>query len=146
MKKTLSIIICCFLLFSFCSCNNANNDFKEGALLFDLGATSLDGIDSCKIIDDGPKPEIKLDKTEFKLLAKYRYKSEYPTDKLHELLVFPTNKLFQISVNGKMFSLYLMPNGDIGVKISDDEPFKVYEADGKYKITPEKYQELVSGK
>ena len=144
MKKTLLIIICCFILLALCSCATANTDFKEGSLLFDMGATSFESIDSCIINDDGPIPEIILDKAEYDVFAKYRYKNDYPSDKLHELMVFPTNKLINVTVNDNTFALYLMPNGDIGVKISDDEPFKVYEADGKYKITQEKYNELIS--
>ncbi len=146
MKKTLSIIICCFILLALCSCATANTDFKEGSLLFDMGATSFDSIDSCKIIDDGPIPEVILDKAEYEAFAKYRYKSDYPSEKLHELIVFPTNKLFNITIEGKTFALYLMENGDIGVRISEESGYKIYEADGKYKITQEKYNELVSDK
>ena len=145
LKKILLIVTCFFLLITFCSCGDHTDvsaDFAEGSLLFDMGAKSIDSIEYCKIIDDGAVPEIFVGKDDYNLFAKYRYKSGYPSDKLHELLVFPPNKLINISINGKVFALYLAEDGNIGVRISE-EGFKLYQADENNQITPEKYDELV---
>lgn len=112
-------------------------------MLFDMGANSMDDIEYCKIIDDGVVPEIIIDEGDFDLFAKYRYKGNCPSDKLHELIVFPTNKLINISVAEKVFALYVMEDGNIGVQISEEEGFKVYQADKKNQITSDKYDKLV---
>ncbi len=146
MKKILLLVVCFFVSIALCSCANpidADKDFVEGSLLFDMGADSIESIEYCKIIDDGDIPEIFVGEEDFDLFSKYRYKSDYPTDKLHELMVFPTNKLINISIDGKEFALYIMENGDIGVQISEDG-YKLYEADKNNQITPKKYDKLVS--
>ena len=48
-----------------------------------------------------------------------------------------------ICVNGNVFALYLMEDGNIGVRISEEEGFKVYQADKQNQITPDKYDTLV---
>ena len=146
MKRKLLFVTFFVLIITLCGCGNltvANNDFVEGSLLFDMGANSIDDIDYCKIIDDGPIPEIFIDKEDFNLFAKYRYKGDYPSDKLHELLVFPTNKPINISIDEKVFALYVMEDGNIGVRISEEEGFKVYQADKENQITSDKYYNLV---
>lgn len=147
MKKMLLFFIGFVLIITLCCCGkqtDVNKDFVEGSLLFDIGANSMDEVEYCNIIDDGAIPEIFIGEDDFNLFAKYRYKSDYPSDKLHELIIFPTNKLINISVNGKEFALYLMEDGNIGVRISEEEGFKLYQADKKYQITPKKYDALVS--
>ncbi len=113
-------------------------------MLFDMGANSIEDVESCTIIDDGAVPEIIIGEDDFDLFAKYRYKSDYPSDKLHELMVFPTNKPINISIAGKKFILYLMEDGNICVRISEGGSFKLYQADKNNQITPEKYDELVN--
>lgn len=146
LKKILLSVTCFFLSIILCSCGyrtDVSEDFAEGSLLFDIGANSIEDAEYCKIIDDGAIPEIFIGEDDFNLFAKYRYKSDYPSDKLHELMVFPTNKIINISIAGKEFALYLMEDGNIGVQISDGEGFKLYQADKKNQITPEKYEEIV---
>jgi len=146
MKRILLFVIGFVLIIILCCCGNptvANNDFVEGSLLFDMGANSMDDIEYCKIIDDGVVPEIIIDESDFDLFAKYRYNGNYPSDKLHELIVFPTNKLINISIDEKVFALYVMEDGNIGVRISEEEGFKVYQADKKNQITSDKYDKLV---
>lgn len=146
MKKALIVIIVFFLIAVLCSCGShalSSDDFAEGSLLFDMGAGSAESIEQCTIIDDGAVPEILLPKEEYNLFAKYRYKSDYPSDKLHELMVFPTNKLINISVGGNNYVLYLREDGSIGAKLSEEAGFKLYQADVSNRITPEKYKMLV---
>lgn len=146
MKRMLLVIAVFFIIVTLSCCGNptvANNDFVEGSLLFDIGANSIDDIEYCKIIDDGTIPETYIGEDDFKLFAKYRYKSNYPSDKLHELIVFPTNKLINISVAEKVFALYVMEDGNIAVKISEEGGFKLYHADKQNQITPDKYNKLL---
>ena len=144
LKKLLLFVF--LLAVTLCGCGNralSSDDFAEGSLLFDMGAGSAESIEQCTIIDDGAVPEILLPKEEYNLFAKYRYKSDYPSDKLHELMVFPTNKLINISVGGNNYVLYLRKDGSIGAKLSEEAGFKLYQADVSNRITPEKYEKLV---
>ena len=146
MKKALIVIIGFFLIAALCGCGShalSSDDFAEGFLLFDMGAGSAESIEQCTIIDDGAVPEILLPEEEYNLFAKYRYKSDYPSDKLHELMVFPTNKPINISVGGNNYVLYLREDGSIGAKLSEEAGFKLYQADVSNRITPEKYKMLV---
>jgi hypothetical protein len=146
-KKFFVFIICFFCFLILCSCgenNQISEDFVEGSLLFDMGAKSTEDIEYCKIIDDGPIPEIFIDDEEFDLFVKYRYKSDYPFDKLHELLLFPENKRIDICIEGNVFALYLMDDGNIGVQTLKGEAFKIYYADKNDRITPKKYDVLVN--
>lgn len=146
MKKILLAIVSFTFIVILCSCGNQidiNKDFVDGSLLFDMGANSMHDVEYCKIIDDGDIPEIFIGEDDFYIFAKYRYKCDYPSDKLHEILVFPTNKLLNISVDDKTFALYLRENGDICVRISEQEGFKVYETDKNNRITAEKYDRLI---
>lgn len=146
MKKALIIIIGFLITVALCGCGNralSSNDFAEGSLLFDMGASSTESIEQCTLIDDGAVPEILLPKEEYNLFAKYRYESDYPSDKLHELMVFPTNKLINMSVDGNNYALYLRNDGSIGAKLSEEEGFKLYQADESNRITPEKFKRLV---
>lgn len=147
MKKIVLFVTGFVLIITLCCCGkqtDVNKDFVEGSLLFDMGVNSMEEVDYCKIIDDGDIPEFFLSEEDLKLFAKYQYKSDYPSEKLHELIVFPTNKLINISVDDKVFALYLMEDGNIGVQISEEEGFKLYQADKKNQITPEKYDKLVN--
>ena len=147
MKKLLLSITCFLLTLALCGCGShalLRDDFAEGSLLFDMGAGSAESIEKCTIIDDGAVPEILLPKEEYNLFAKYRYKSDYPSDKLHELMVFPTNKLINISVGGNNYVLYLRKDGSIGAKLSEEAGFKLYQADESNRITPEKFKSLVN--
>lgn len=146
MRRILLFVIGFVFIITLCCCENhivENNDFVEGSLLFDMGANSMEDIEYCEIIDEGAIPEIFIGEDDFKLFTKYQYKSDYPFDKLHELIVFPKNKRMIICVNGNVFALYLMEDGNIGVRISEEEGFKLYQADKKHKITSDKYDELV---
>ena len=147
MKKALIVIIGFFLIAALCGCGSralSSDDFAEGSLLFDMGAGSAESIEQCTIIDDGAVSEILLPKEEYGLFAKYRYESDYPSDKVHELMVFPTNKLINISVGGNNYVLYLRENGSIGAKLSEEAGFKLYQADVSNRITPEKFKSLVN--
>ena len=121
---------------------NVNEDFMEGSLLYDLGATSIESIESCRLIDDGPVAEVYIGKEDFDMFAKYRYIEDFsPIDKIHEVLVWPKNQRISIIINGTWFTLYLPEDGRIVVQASGC--FKVYQADEKSRITHEKFEELV---
>ena len=144
LKKLLLFVF--LLAVTLCGCGNralSSDDFADGSLLFDMGAGSAESIEQCTLIDDGAVPEILLPKEEYNLFAKYRYESDYPSDKLHELMVFPTNKLINISVGGNNYVLYLRKDGSIGAKLSEEAGFKLYQADVSNRITPEKYEKLI---
>ncbi len=122
--------------------NDVSKDFVEGSLLYDLGATSIESIESCRLIDDGPVAEVYIGKEDFDIFAKYRYVENFnPKDKIHEVLSWPDNQRISIIVNGAWFTLYLPEDGRIVVQVSGS--FKVYQADENNRITHEKFEELV---
>lgn len=137
-----SVIAAVCLLTDPVSEGEENEDFTEGSLLYDLGATSIESIESCRLIDDGPVAEVYIGKEDFDMFAKYRYIENFsPIDKIHEVLVWPKNQRISIIINGTWFTLYLPEDGRIVVQVSGS--FKVYQADEKSRITHEKFEELV---
>ena len=121
---------------------DVSKDFVEGSLLYDLGATSIESIESCRLLDDGPVAEVFIGKEDFDIFAKYRFVENFnPKDKIHEVLLWPKNQRISIIINGNWFTLYLPEDGRIVVQVSGS--FKVYQADENNRITHEKFEELV---
>ena len=121
---------------------DVSKDFVEGSLLYDLGATSIESIESCRLLDDGPVAEVFIGKEDFDIFAKYRFVENFnPKDKIHEVLLWPKNQRISIIINGDWFTLYLPEDGRIVVQVSGS--FKVYQADENNRITHEKFEELV---
>ena len=114
-----------------------------GFLLFDIGAESMESIESCKIIHEGDPTEIVLSDVDVLLFAHYKYQDNCPLKELDEVFSYPTTKRIQICVGNENTLLYLMQDGCIVVKVGE-AGFKTYQADEKYLITPAKYQELIA--
>lgn len=131
----------------FCSCQNIS--FTEGNILYDFGAESVEDIEKCEFLYEEyqSSPEDKLeitDSEDIAILRHYNYVSDWPTEKFHEILIFPSDTI-TITINEKVYSFYLNDDGSLtsipGVNISSA---KTYQADKKYRLTPQKFQEWIS--
>lgn len=162
MKKIFLFALCITLLICLSACNSSpsqqnNNSFEitqaanEIPLIRTLTATdTVDAIKSFEIIHEyNPTPTEITDKNDLKFLEKYTYSHIYPSDKLHELFLFPNNYRIIIKLNASENTLYLMKDGSIvkqqmcGDSGVTDVPFEVYTADNQYMLTHEKLIELL---
>ena len=104
------------LIFACCSCGQKNT-FVEGNLLFDLGASSFEDIEKVEFLykeyqGDYEKKPVITQKKDLELLLNYKYSSKYPSDKLHELFIYPTNSIY-VTVNGVKHQLCLGDDGSL---------------------------------
>ena len=63
-------------------------------------------------------------------------------DKVHEILLYPNNFII-LTVNGKDYRFRLLEDGSL-VGVTSGIMCKIYQADEKYRITPEKLDRLHS--
>ena len=94
MKKILFILMTVVLVLVCCSCGESNA-FEEGNLLYDLGAKSFEDIEKVEFLyeeyqGDYEDKLVITQKKDIELLLDYKYSSDYPSDKLHELFIYPT--------------------------------------------------------
>ncbi len=114
MKKFFLILISIVLIFSCCSCGE-KTAFVEGNLLFDLGAKSFDDIKKVEFLyeeyqgDFEEKLEI-TQRNDIEILCDYTYYSDYPSDKLHEIFVFPSDSIY-VNIGDVQYQLFLGEDG-----------------------------------
>ena len=102
MKKLIIVVLVVFIVVTFGACDdnktvdNSNGILAEGDLLYEIGADSLDDVKNAEIQCkcDCPGDKIIEDTDDLKFLSNYKYESDYPQDKLADLLLFPNNFLF----------------------------------------------------
>ena len=121
MKKILFILMTLLIILACCSCGEATT-FTEGQLLFDLGAESFDDIEKVgfwyKEYQGDYENKIEITrKKDIALLCDYVYSSDYPTDQLHELFVFPTNSVY-VTIQGVEYQLCLGEGGALTTVLS----------------------------
>ncbi len=116
MKKISLILMTIVLILVCCTCGEEST-FVEGNLLYDLGAKSFDDIEKVEFLykeyqgDYEEKPVI-TQKKDIELLLNYKYSSKYPSDKLHELFIYPTNSIY-VTINGVQYQLCLGDDGSL---------------------------------
>ena len=114
MKKIALMLMIVVLIFVCCSCGE-EHAFVEGNLLYDLGAKSFEDIEKVGFWyeeyqgDYENKIEI-TQKKDIELLLNYKYSSDYPADKLHELFIYPTNSIY-VTIKGIEYQLCLGEGG-----------------------------------
>lgn len=161
MKKLFSIILCVTMLVCLAACktpsaptNNSseiNQNEYELTLIRALTATDdVSSIQSFEIIHEySSDGTIISDSTDLKFLEKYTYSHIYPSDKLHELLLFPNTYIINITINDTVNKVYLLKDGSIvksqmcGDSEVTDIDFDVYTADSQYMLTQERLIELL---
>ncbi len=164
MKRILALVMVLGLCFGLCSCKKAepnqnntsvasNNQEYKPTLIRNLTATENVGeIESFAINYENSADTVFItDKNDLEFLLNYTYDGRFPTDRLHELYVFPSYCVFTATVNGSKTTMYLLKDGSIAKKemcgdsgIPESEvPYEIYTADNEYNLTEERLIELL---
>ena len=162
MKKIFLFALCGVLMICLSACGTSTSqqtdvsseitqNENERTLIRALTANdTVDAIKSFEITHEySPTPTEITDKNDLKFLEKYTYSHVYPSDKLHELFLFPDNYFITIKANGSESKLYLMKDGNIvkqqmcGDSGVTDVPYEVYTADSQYMLNQENLIDLL---
>lgn len=116
MKRWLCLMMAGVLLFACCSCSE-KKAFTEDHLLFDLGATSFEDVKEVTFLYEDYQGDVEdrpaiTQKNDIKILCEYAYVADYPSDRLHELFVFPTNSLY-VTVGDISYQLHVGEDGSL---------------------------------
>ena len=147
MKKLLLFVIVLVLGLSLCACGKTDTSLSEGQLLYDCGAITTQDVTKYEFLhknytgDAVNKPTI-TDEKDCAVFQHYTYVSDWPTDQLHEILVYPANR-FTITVSTKTYDFYLHEDGSL-TYIPGSGKAKTYQADKKYRITPQKLNKWIA--
>ena len=144
MKKWLCLLLAAVVLLSMTACGKERDvfaDLAEGDLLYDIGATSLDCVESFTGREELYAQWISFDEEEVKLFANYTFRENLPADLLDDLFLFPTTKQMEISVNGNRFSVCLLEDCRIVVSMPDGR--KIYGAEEAELFTQDMFYGLV---
>ena len=146
MKKILLVLLVFVLTMAFCSCSKENT-FVEGNLLYDLGAKSFEDIEKVefwhKEYQGTYEEKVEItEKQDIEVLCDYTYSSVYPRDKLHELLVFPTNSIY-VTINGVQHRLFLGDDGSLTTVLVDNMYNTTYKAEEGKGITTSVWKEFI---
>ena len=133
----------CFLTNPIKEKHDTEQFFSEGFLLFDIGAESMESIESCTIIHYGNPTELILSEEDTLLFARYAYTDKFPVPEYSEIFTYPKTKRIKVVVDDRSVMLYLMQDGSIVVN-HPGESFHVYLAEEQDVITPAKYAQLVA--
>ncbi len=154
MKRIL--ILCLILCLGLCACqkaeppesNNSNlNSFDEyeTTLIRNLTASEdVSNIESLKIeYKNAAEPIDVTEKNDLNFLKEYTYGGDFPTNRLHELYVYPPHCL--ITVN-ESIKLYLLEDGSIAKQVmsgdsevpEDERTYEIYTAEKENMLTKEK--------
>lgn len=164
MKKVFVLVMVLGLCFGLCSCKKAeptqsNNSVESNiyeyktTLIRNLTATENVGeIESFAINYENSADTVFItDKNDLEFLLNYTYGGRFPTDRLHELYVYPPYCVLTATVNGYETTMYLLKDGSIAKKemcgdsgIPESEvPYEIYTADNEYNLTEERLIELL---
>ena len=164
MRKAFVSVMILGFCFILCSCKNSepnqnNNSVKSNnqeyklTLIRSLTATeNVSEIENFAInYKNSPGTVFITDKNDLEFLLNYTYSGRFPTDRLHELYVYPPYCVFTATVNGYENTLYLLKDGciakkkmcgDSGVPESE-RTYEIYTADNEYILTEERLIELL---
>ncbi len=126
---TVIITLACLLMYL-----SGSNATKNSLLVKLSGSNDLGKINKFSIIENNGSIVTITDNEDLKFLKKYTYSHKYPSNQLHNLLVFPSeHKWVNVSVsNGKTFNMYLMEDGSIVLQFENS--YDVYTAKKKYRF------------
>lgn len=164
MKKAFVLIMILGLCFGLCACKKAeptqsNNSVESNVgeykptLIRNLTASENVGkIEKFEInYENGAGTVFVTDKQDLEFLLNYTYNGRFPTDRLHEVYVYPPYCLLTATVNGFETSMYLLKDGSIVKKemcgdsgVPESEiTYEIYTVDNEYKLTEERLIELL---
>ncbi len=148
MKKITTILLVFIFSLSLCACSQ-NEQLTEDSLLYFCGAKTTQDVTKIEFIHEDyqyyheGKIEI-TEKEDFDIFKYYKYQSDFPSDRLHELYIFPTNA-FTLTVNGKSYSFYLHDDGSltyIPTGNGESGP-KTYTANKNHSITNKQFSKWI---
>ena len=151
MKKLFAFTICLAILFCFTACDSAENDSSNSLVRALTGTDDLTSITKFEIIHGyGDSVTEITDISDLKFLKQYTYSHPYPSEKLHELFLFPNNLIINYKLDGSdERSMYLMEDGSIvktvmyGDSEVEETSFEVYTANEKYMLNTERLKSLL---
>lgn len=166
MKRILALVMVLGLCFGLCSCKKAdptqsnnsvesNIDEYKTTLIRNLTATENVGeIESFAINYKNSLGTVFItDKNDLEFLLNYTYGGRFPTDRLHEVYVYPPYCVLTATVNGSETeeTLYLLKDGSIAKKEmcgdgdvpESERTYEIYTADNEYNLTEERLIELL---
>lgn len=159
MKRIL--ILCLILCLGLCACQKAepsesNNSNSNGSgeykttLIRNLTASEdVSNIESLKIeYKNAAEPIDVTEKNDLNFLKEYTYGGDFPTDRLHELYVYPPHCL--ITVN-ESIKLYLLEDGSIAKQVmsgdsevsESQKTYEIYTASDENRLTENKIISLI---
>ena len=145
MKK---ILLAFFLIFTLFLCSCGANGISEGDMLYDCGAKRIGNVEKFEFLYEeyteysGEKLQI-TDKEDQELFKHYKYLSDFPGNRMHEIYTYPSNT-FTFTIDGEAYSFFLHEDGSLTSLLNPNfSKHKTYQADEKYRITPEKLDELI---
>ena len=146
MKKIIAIILIIILNLSLCGCSGKEK-ITEDSLLYLCGAKTIQDIEKIEFIHQDyqnyQEGEIEITQTQdFEIFKYYKYQSDFPSDRVHELHLYPTNR-FTITVNEEIYRFYLQDNGSLTYIPTDNTAPKTYTAENNRGITKQKFNELI---
>lgn len=149
MKRLFALLICIVLIFSLTACNSGETKLTLVRAL--TGTDDLKSITKFEIIHNyGDSVTEITDYSDLEFLKKYGYSHIYPSDKYHELFLFPKNCLIKFKLSdADDRTMYLMPDGSLGLiktEVKDGvEVFlcEVYTAEEKYMLNTERLKTLL---
>ena len=164
MKKAFVLVMVLGLFLGLCSCKKteppqntasieSNTDEYETTLIRNLTASENVGeIEKFEInYENSTGTVLVTDKQDLEFLLNYTYNGRFPTDRLHEVYVYPPYCLLTATVNGFETSMYLLKDGSIVKKemcgdsgVPESEvPYELYTADNDSTLTEERLIELL---
>lgn len=142
------IAVVAVITVSVCFLTNpvSKNTFTKNNLLYDLGAESYDDIEKVEFMfdeyDNYTGELFKITKLkDIEKLGDYTYSYDWPDDKLHEILVYPNNRIC-ITINDKETSLFLHDDGSLTL-LPPESPQKTYKAKNGKGITDSVWNDFI---
>lgn len=152
------------LCFGLCSCKKAEpsqNNISVESNIGEYKTTLIRNLTATENVGEIEKLEINYknstgtvfitDKNDLEFLLNYKYNGRFPTDRLHELYVYPPYCVFIATVNGSKTTMYLLKDGSIAKKEmcgdsgvpESERTYEIYTADDEYNLTEERLIELL---
>ncbi len=156
MKRFLSLLLVMIMVLSvgLTGCKKETTlkkeepTFKKGNLLYDLGAKSIEDIEKVEFLHTEYQGDYEekiaiTEKEDIEFFCNYTYSSDYPSDKLHELLVYPSNTVY-ITIDGVEYRLHLGKDGSLTTMIGDNmTKTQTYKAAKDKGITDTVWEDLI---
>ncbi len=159
MKRIL--ILCLILCLGLCACQkseptesnksnvNSSEEYKTTLIRNLTASEDVSNIESFKIeYKNAAKAVFITNKDDLMFLKEYTYGGDFPTDRLHELYVYPPHCLITVNESTK---LYLLEDGSIAKQVmcgdsgvpESERTYEIYTASEENRLMENKIISLV---